>query len=214
MPEFKVAAYVSDYWRYVYEEEKKKSSSTISSCYKDFSAFAEAAIKRHLESLCPGHWKTLRPQWEEKEAKRQEKVKASVEAHDGGWRKRVIDARHCSPKELTQRQQDIVRRSRQITCPECKGEPPKADCGCGDGYECCDYETWMEPPCDFCGYQNVVLQPPEDATREEILELNEDPCRGMPSEGEDDWPPERFLVPTEEGEVPEEEHPGQQKLPI
>lgn len=107
----------------------------------------------------------------------------------------------------------IEKQSRDISCPVCKSTPPACDCGCGEGYDCCDFDNSLETPCPGCGYQGRVLRAPDEVSRDVLLRLNEDPYRGMPND-KYAWPKMKFWIPEEVVVEPPKEDPAQLKLPI
>ena len=152
-----------------------------------------------------------------------EKVKKVDPAWRQGFIKKVKERREALDLVLTQKNGFhpelpdnlalIEKQSKDIPCPVCKSTPPACDCGCGEGYDCCDFDSRLEPPCLGCGYQGRVLRAPDEVSRDVLLKLNEDPYRGMPND-EYAWPKMKFWIPEEVVVEPPKEDPAQLKIPI
>ena len=115
---------------------------------------------------------------------------------------KALEARYANPHTPSEQLGRIEKVSEDTACPECaekrKGNPPVYDCGCDAGYECCAFEDHLQPPCSLCGYQGRVLVAPEGTPVWVLLEANGDPTRGLPPDGEGNWPKQRFWIPEKE----------------
>ena len=113
-------------------------------------------------------------------------------------RQKVQDMRFSTHLSLSPHLEEIERSSKEAPCPECKrkrgGESPEYDCGCGEGYKCCDFYGSLQDPCPICGYHGIVWVAPEGTPQEDLQVLNEDNKRGLPCDGEGGWPKSRFFV--------------------